>query len=105
MESKIQPEQANDKLAIYRSQAKATKKKKDQKLEEIKRLEKEKMDLEKQLAERENYYEKVKGSKFLKRDDFRQYAANLKEKNAQHKQRQKALEEFKAEVKVLERTK
>ena len=31
LESKIQPEQANDKLAIYRSQAKATKKKKDQK--------------------------------------------------------------------------
>ena len=49
LESKIQPEQANDKLAIYRSQAKATKKKKDQKLEEIKRLEAEKMQLEKQL--------------------------------------------------------
>jgi len=40
----------------------------------------------------------------LKRDDFRQYAANLREKNAQHKIRQKSLEEFKAEVKVLERT-
>lgn len=40
----------------------------------------------------------------MKRDDFRQYAANLREKNAQHKQRQKSLEEFKAEVKVLERT-
>jgi len=74
-------------------------------MEEIKRLETEKMTLEKTLAEREEHYEKVKGSKFLKRDDFRQYAANLKEKNAQHKQRQKSLEEFKAEVKVLERTK
>ena len=56
-------------------------------MEEIKRLETEKMALEKTLAEREEHYEKVKGSKFLKRDDFRQYAANLKEKNAQHKQR------------------
>jgi len=74
-------------------------------MEEIKRLETEKMTLEKTLAEREEHYEKVKGSKFLKRDDFRQYAANLKEKNTQHKQRQKSLEEFKAEVKVLERTK
>ena len=57
------------------------------------------------MGEREDHYEKVKGSKYLKRDDFRQYAANLKEKNAQHKTRQKSLEEFKAEVKVLERTK
>lgn len=82
LESKIQPEQANDKLAIYRSQAKATQKKKDQKLEEIKRLETEKITLEKQLQEKEDNYEKIKGSKYLKRDDFRQYAANLKEKNA-----------------------
>ena len=76
-----------------------------QKQEEIKRLETEKIALEKTLAEREQTYETTKGSKYLKRDDFRQYAANLKEKNAQHKQRQKSLEEFKAEVKVLERTK
>lgn len=45
------------------------------------------MTLEKTLAEREDNYEKTKGSKYLKRDDFRQYAANLKEKNLQHKQR------------------
>lgn len=63
------------------------------------------MTLEKTLAEREDNYEKTKGSKYLKRDDFRQYAANLKEKNLQHKQRQKSLEEFKAEAKVLDRTK
>ena len=68
-------------------------------------METEKIALEKQLQEKEENYEKIKGSKYLKRDDFRQYAANLKEKNAQHKQRQKSLEEFKAEVKVLERTK
>lgn len=71
LESKIQPEQQNDKLAIYRSQAKATQKKKDQKSEEIKRLEAEKIALEKTLNEREEHYEKVKGSKYLKRDDFR----------------------------------
>lgn len=99
------PETANDKLSIYRTQAKGVQKKKEQKQEEIKRLEAEKINLEKTLADREQTYETTKGSKYLKRDDFRQYAANLKEKNAQHKQRQKSLEEFKAEVKVLERTK
>lgn len=104
LESKIVPEQANDKLSIYRTQAKGVQKKKEQKQEEIKRLETEKMQLEKNLTEREENYEKQKGSKYLKRDDFRQYAANLKEKNMQHKQRQKSLEEFKAEAKVLERT-
>ena len=104
LESKIVPETANDKLSIYRTQAKGVQKKKEQKQEEIKRLEAEKIQLEKTLTEREETYEKQKGSKYLKRDDFRQYAANLKEKNLQHKQRQKSLEEFKAETKVLERT-
>ena len=40
-------------------------------MEEIKRLETEKMALEKQLTEKEENYEKIKGSKYLKRDDFR----------------------------------
>ena len=78
LESKIVPETANDKLSIYRTQAKGVQKKKEQKQEEIKRLEAEKIQLEKTLTEREDTYEKQKGSKYLKRDDFRQYAANLK---------------------------
>lgn len=81
LESKIQPESSDDKLAIYRSQAKAVQKKKEQKMEEFKRLETEKITLEKSLSEREDQYQKLKGSKYLKRDDFRQYAANLREKN------------------------
>ena len=56
LESKIQPEQADDKLAIYRSQAKAVQKKKEQKAEEYRRLEQEKMQLEKQLADKEDQY-------------------------------------------------
>ena len=41
----------------------------------------------------------------MKRDDFRQYAANLRVKNNQFKTMKKALDEIKAEVTVLDRTK
>ncbi len=45
------------------------------------------------------------GQKYMKRDDFRQYAANLRVKNNQFKLMKKALDEIKAEVNVLDRTK
>ena len=41
----------------------------------------------------------------MKRDDFRQYAANLRVKNNQFKEMKKALDEIKSEVTVLDRTK
>ena len=58
-------------MAIYRSQANAVSKKKDQKNEEFKKLEMEKMALEKTMQEKEDNYTKVKGQKYMKRDDFR----------------------------------
>jgi intraflagellar transport protein 81 len=74
-------------------------------MEEIKKLEVEKLALEKSLRDKEEQYEKQKGSKYMKRDDFRQYAANLRVKNNAHKQQRKVLDEIKAEVQTLERTK
>jgi intraflagellar transport protein 81 len=64
----------------------------------------EKNGLEKQLREREEAYAQQKGSKYMKRDDFRQYAANLRVKNNQFKEMKKALDEIKSEVTVLDRT-
>ena len=40
----------------------------------------------------------------MKRDDFKQYAANLRGKNAQYKQMKKVIGEIKGEVTVLART-
>lgn len=40
----------------------------------------------------------------MKRDDFRQYAANLRVKNTQYKNMVKQLDEIKSEVSVLFRT-
>lgn len=47
------------------------------------------------MQDKESQYEKTKGQKYLKRDDFRQYAANLREKNANYKAMGKNLEEIK----------
>lgn len=66
---------------MYKSQANGVSKKKDQKMDEIKKLEMEKITYEKQLREKEESYLQQKGQKYMKRDDFRQYAANLRVKN------------------------
>jgi intraflagellar transport protein 81 len=95
---------ADDKLGIYKSQATAASKKKEQKFEEVKKLETEKIALEKLMNDKEAQYAKSRGGKYMKRDDFKQYAANLRGKNAQYKQMKKVLGEIKAEVTVLSRT-
>ena len=73
-------------------------------MEEVKKLEMEKLALEKMMNDKEGEYAKTKGGKYMKRDDFKQYAANLRGKNAQYKQMKKVLGEIKAEVTVLNRT-
>jgi len=57
------------------------------------------------MADKEAEYARAKGGKYMKRDDFRQYAANLRGKNTQYKQMKKVLGEIKSEVTVLNRTK
>ncbi len=95
----------NDNLGIFKSQAAMLTKKKEQKQQEIKKLELEKQALERTMADKETEYAKTKGGKYMKRDDFRQYAANLRGKNNQYKQMKKVLGEIKSEVTVLQRTK
>jgi intraflagellar transport protein 81 len=74
------------------------------KFDEVKKLETEKMALEKLMNDKEAEYARTRGGKYMKRDDFKQYAANLRGKNAQYKQMKKVLGEIKAEVTVLSRT-
>ena len=56
------------------------------------------------MNDKEAEYARTRGGKYMKRDDFKQYAANLRGKNAQYKQMKKVLGEIKAEVTVLSRT-
>ena len=95
----------DDKLAIFKSSAAMLTKKKEQKMEQIKKLEVEKQACEKIMSEKEAEYSRQKGGKYMKRDDFRQYAANLRGKNTAYKNMKKTLTEIKSEVKVLNRTK
>jgi intraflagellar transport protein 81 len=95
----------NDNLAVYKSQANGIRKKLEQKNEEFKKMEVEKTAMERQLREKEDAYQKQKGGKYMKKDDFRQYAAQLRTKNTEFKKMKKTLDEVKSEVTVLDRTK
>lgn len=57
------------------------------------------------MRDKEEAYQRDKGQKYIKKDDFRQYAANLRVKNNQFKAMKKSLDEIKSEVTVLDRTK
>ena len=95
---------ADDNLAIYKTQASAASKKKENKYEEMNTLEKEKYALEKLMADKEAEYVQTKGTKYMKRDDFKQYAASLRGKNQKYKKMKKQLEDIRAELVVLNRT-
>lgn len=95
---------ADDQLAIYKTQAAAASKRKENKLEEMQSLEKEKHALEKLMADKEAEYVKTKGTKYMKRDDFKQYAASLRGKNQKYKKMKKQLEEIRSELAILTRT-
>ena len=56
------------------------------------------------MRDKEETYAKNKGGKYMGRDSFKQYAANLRVKNANFKVMKKVLDEIKAEVVVLKRT-
>jgi intraflagellar transport protein 81 len=61
--------------------------KKDLKQQDIKKLDVEKQALEKQMLDKESEYQRTKGGKYMKRDDFKQYAANLRGKNTEYKKK------------------
>lgn len=94
-------EGTEDKLAIYKSQANAASKKKELALSELKKLEMEERALEKLLEQKEKEYSQLKGTKFMKHDDFKQYAATLRGKQTQYKRMRAVIQEIKAELAVL----
>jgi intraflagellar transport protein 81 len=95
---------ADDNLAIYKTQAAAASKRKENKIDEMNTLEKEKHALEKLMADKEQEYVQTKGTKYMKRDDFKQYAASLRGKNQKYKKMKKELEQIRSELAVLSRT-
>eukprot|EP00397_Hematodinium_sp_SG-2012_P019843 GEMP01020413.1.p1 GENE.GEMP01020413.1~~GEMP01020413.1.p1 ORF type:complete len:672 (+),score=176.12 GEMP01020413.1:115-2130(+) len=102
---KVETQNVPDKrLSVYKQQSNLVAKKKDLVMKDKKVAEDEKIALAKQLSEREREYEQMKGHKFMKRDEFRAYAASLRDKSTKFKRLKAELNEMRHEAAVLLRT-
>mmetsp|Transcript_15301 Transcript_15301/g.43738 ORF Transcript_15301/g.43738 Transcript_15301/m.43738 type:complete len:638 (-) Transcript_15301:436-2349(-) len=96
--------QTDDKLTVFKQQANLVGKKKEIALKELKDAEHERSELSQRLSDREREYEERRGHKFLRKDEFKQYAAELREKTAKYKEMKADLNEIRQEVATLTRT-
>merc|ERR1719421_2377024 len=96
--------QPDSRLAVYKQQANLVAKKKEMALKDKKVLEDERDTLSKQLSQKEREYEQMKGHKFMKRDEFKNYAASLRDKSAKFKRLKAELSDLRHEVAVLTRS-
>jgi len=104
LEEKINEQNQESRLAVYKQQANLVAKKKEAVLKDKKQLEEERDSLSKDLSMKEREYEQMKGHKFMKRDEFKNYAASLRDKSAKFKRLKAELSELRHEVAVLVRT-
>jgi hypothetical protein len=56
------------------------------------------------MTEREQQYILRKGTKYMKQDEFRDFAMKLREKNKKYKVMKKEIEEIRSELNILSRT-
>eukprot|EP00746_Dinoflagellata_sp_MGD_P085005 gnl/MRDRNA2_/MRDRNA2_33687_c0_seq1.p1 gnl/MRDRNA2_/MRDRNA2_33687_c0~~gnl/MRDRNA2_/MRDRNA2_33687_c0_seq1.p1 ORF type:complete len:677 (+),score=212.71 gnl/MRDRNA2_/MRDRNA2_33687_c0_seq1:106-2136(+) len=96
--------QPDSRLSVYKQQANLVAKKKEMALKDKKALEDERDTLSKQLSQKEREYEQMKGHKFMKRDEFKNYAASLRDKSAKFKRLKAELSDLRHECAVLTRT-
>jgi len=104
LEAKLNEQNQDTRLSVYKQQANLVSKKKQESLKERKQLEDERDSLSKDLSQKEREYEQMKGHKFMKRDEFKNYAASLRDKSAKFKRLKAELSEARHEVAVLVRT-
>jgi len=91
-------------LAVYKQQASLVAKKKETVLKDHMALEEERNSLGRQLSQKEREYEQQKGHKFMTRDEFKSYAASLRETSVKFKKFKGELNELRSENAVLART-
>lgn len=104
LEQKINEQNQDSRLSVYKQQANLVAKKKELVLKDKKTLEEERDGLGRELSTKEREYEQMKGHKFMKRDEFKNYAASLRDKSAKFKKLKAELSELRHEVAVLVRT-
>merc|ERR1712060_705466 len=104
LERKIEEHNQDSRLSVYKQQANLVAKKKEVVMKDKKALEDERDGLSKDLSVKEREYEQLKGHKFMKKDEFKNYAASLRDKSAKFKRLKTELSELRHEVAVLVRT-
>mmetsp|Transcript_45883 Transcript_45883/g.82594 ORF Transcript_45883/g.82594 Transcript_45883/m.82594 type:complete len:673 (+) Transcript_45883:68-2086(+) len=104
LQEKLDEQNQDSRLAVYKQQANLVSKKKETVLKEKKALEEDHDSYGKELSMKEREYEQMKGHKFMKRDEFKNYAASLRDKSAKFKRLKAELSELRHEVAVLVRT-
>lgn len=104
LDQKINEQNQDSRLSVYKQQANLVAKKKDVVFKDKKQIEEDRDALSKELSTKEREYEQMKGHKFMKRDEFKNYAASLRDKSAKFKKLKAELSELRHEVAVLVRT-
>jgi intraflagellar transport protein 81 len=101
---RAQGAQGDDKLAMFRQHAQLIAKKVQGKQDELEAASAEKEQLTGQIDEKEAVMSELSGPKFMKREEFKQYAAKLREKTNVYKKKKSHLGSIRAENVVLNRT-
>jgi len=104
MEQQINDHNQDSRLSVYKQQASLVAKKKEAVMRDKKQLEEENDNLARELTMKEGEYEQMKGHKFMKKEEFKNYAASLRDKSAKFKRLKAELSELRQEVAVLLRT-
>ena len=94
----------DDKLALFRQQANLVAKKKEQVVQRLHVVARERAEIEGELGARAADLDALKGKTVLKGEDFRKYATELRSKTAIWKRMKAELAELRAEGTVLSRT-
>ena len=98
-------EAKNDqKLAMFRQQANMVSRKLDEKESAVDHLEEERAKLAHEIEESEMKVSEIGGAKFMTREEFKRYGAQLREKTHQYKKLKGELAELRAESVCLHRT-
>jgi intraflagellar transport protein 81 len=100
----VEKHNEDKRLAVYKQQASLVAKKKEAVLKEQSSLEDERNQLARELSQKEKEYEQQKGHKFMTRDEFKSYAASLRETSVRFKRLKGELNELRSENAVLART-
>lgn len=97
-------EKENDKLGIYRTQVKMVTRKLTEAQFELEEAQAESADLHTQINDKEAILSELTGPKFMKRDEFRKYANELRTKTKEYKTLKADLAAVERETVILNRT-